>query len=159
MWFLLPTSEVQAGWGEGNRRRFEALAAEDDPPGGLIAYIDGTPAGWCAMGPRSRYPRAARSALMAQRDPAQDAEVWLVPCFFVRTKFRRMGITGHLLNAVVEHARQPGATAVEGVPLSEGGPHKSNRYLGAERLFATCGFTPVARPSPQRVIMRRTVSA
>jgi GNAT superfamily N-acetyltransferase len=159
MWFLLSTGDVQAGWGDGNRRRFEALAAEDDPPGGLLAYVDGKPAGWCAMGPRLRYPRAARSPLMAHRDSAEDADVWLVPCFFVRVGFRRAGITEHLLTAVVERARQSGAPAIEGFPLAGDGPHKTDRYLGTEPLFAACGFSAIARPSPRRVIMRRELSA
>jgi GNAT superfamily N-acetyltransferase len=158
MWFLLPTSTVQADWGDPNRRRFEDLAAEDNPPGGLLAYLDGEPVGWCAMGPRSRYQRAARSPLMSQRDPSEDADVWLVPCFFVRTGYRRAGITEHLLNAVVEHARQFGASAIEGFPLSGAGPHKTDRYLGTEPLFAACGFAVIARPSPRRVIMRRELS-
>lgn len=155
MWFLLTTSEVQAGWGEGNHQRFENLAQEGNPPGGLLAYQDGTAVAWCAMGPRSRYPRATRSPMMADRDPAEDANVWLVPCFFVRTGWRRAGLTEDLLNAVVEHARKHGAKAIEGFPLSGDGPHKSDRYLGTEPLFAACGFTAIARPSPRRVIMRR----
>jgi len=85
MWFLLPTREVQAGWGASNRGRFENLAMQDDPPGGLLAYVDDKPVGWCAMGPRSRYPSAYRSRLMAHRDPAEDGFVWFVPCFFVRS--------------------------------------------------------------------------
>ncbi len=155
MWFLLSAREAQAGWGADNRRRFEDLAGENNPPGGLLAYQDGKPVGWCAMGPRSRYPRAARSPLMAHRDPAEDAEVWLVPCFFVRSGSRRAGITADLLNAVIEHGRKHGAKAIEGFPLSGDGPHKSDRYLGSEPLFKACGFIPVARPSPRRVIMRR----
>jgi len=48
--------------------------------------------------------------------------------------------------------------AIEGCPLAGDGPHKSNRYLGTEPLFAAYGFTPIARPSPQRVVMRRDLS-
>jgi GNAT superfamily N-acetyltransferase len=158
MWFLLPAREVQDGWGAGNRRRFEDLAREADPPAGLIAYLDGQPVGWCAMGPRSRYPRAARSSMMAHRDPSEDADVWLVPCFFVRVGHRRAGTTERLLTAVVEQARQHGARAVEGFPLSGDGPHKSDRYLGTEPLFEACGFAPIARPTPRRVIMRREIT-
>jgi hypothetical protein len=97
MWFLLSSREAQAGWGELNRSRFTALAARDDPPAGLLAYQDGIPVGWCAMGPRSRYPRVLRSPLMAGRDPAEDDTVWFVPCFFVRRGARRAGLTAGLL--------------------------------------------------------------
>ena len=158
VWFLMPVREAQAGWGPGNRLKFEELAREDGPPAGLLAYQDGTPVGWCAMGPRSRYPQVAKSRLMSHRDPAVDADVWFVPCFFVRVGSRRAGITRQLLGAAIEHARESGARAVEGFPLAGDGPHKSNRYLGTEPLFAACGFTPIARPSPQRVVMRRDLS-
>lgn len=154
MWFLLSTREVQSGWGETNRQLFTGLAAADNPPAGLIAYDEGKPVGWCAMGPRSRYPRVLRSPLMASRDPSEDDTVWFVPCFFVRTAWRRAGVSRQLLTAVLEHGRDHGAKAIEGFPLAGEGPHKSNRYLGTEQLFAACGFAAVARPSPQRVVMR-----
>jgi GNAT superfamily N-acetyltransferase len=155
MWFLLRAKDVQEGWGAGNHRRFEELARADDPPGGMLAYQDGTAVGWCAMGPRSRYPRASRSKIMADRDPAEDDQVWLVPCFFVRVGFRRRGTTRQLLAAVLDFARDHGATAVEGFPLAGPGPYSSDRYLGTEPLFTECGFRVVARPTPRRVVMRR----
>ena len=62
---------------------------------------------------------------MSHREAAEDADVWLVPCFFVRTGFRRTGLTEQLLNAVVQHARRFGATAIEGFPLSGDGPRSS----------------------------------
>lgn len=158
MWFLLPVRDVQAGWGDTNRGRFEMLATETSPPGGLLAYQDGKAVGWCAMGPRTRYPRAAGSKLMTRRDPDEDADAWFVPCFFVRTGSRRAGITEQLLRAVVTYAGKHGATAVEGFPLAGDGPHKTDRYLGTEPLFAACGFTAIARPTPRRVIMRRELA-
>jgi GNAT superfamily N-acetyltransferase len=96
---------------------------------------------------------------MAHRDPAEDGLVWFVPCFFVRSGWRRTGITERLLLAAVEYATAYGATAMEGFPLSGDGPHKNDRYLGTEPLFAACGFTALARPSPRRVVMRRDLTA
>jgi len=95
---------------------------------------------------------------MTRRDPDEDADVWFVPCFFVRTGSRRAGITEQLLRAVVTYAGKHGATAVEGFPLAGDGPHKTDRYLGTEPLFAACGFTAIARPTPRRVIMRRELA-
>ena len=60
-----------------------ARHGEPDPVG-LIAYDDGAPVGWCAVGPRARYERAVNTPTLKGRDPAEDASVWLVPCFFVR---------------------------------------------------------------------------
>ena len=155
MWFLLSTKDMQAGWGEGNRGRFERLVAEAGEPVGVLAYDGGRAVGWCAAGPRSRYARTLRSPIMAGRDPAEDGDVWLVPCFFVRSGARRAGITRRLLDAAVAEAARHGARAVEGFPLAGAGPHRDDRYLGTEPLFQACGFTPVTRPSARRVVMRR----
>lgn len=158
-WFLQSAKEVTAGWGDGNRHRFETLMRDADPPAGLIAYHEGQPVAWCATGPRTRYPRAVRSKIMQHRDQDEDTAVWLVPCFFVRVGFRRQGFSKQLLSAVVEHARDRGATAVEGFPLAGDGKHQAtDRFLGTEPLFAACGFTAIARPSPRRVIMRLDLS-
>lgn len=156
MFFLLTGRELSSGWGAGNRARFEEFASDLDPPAGLLAYRDGVPVGWCAMGPRSRYPRVLRSPVMKARDPAEDDHVWLVPCFFVRRDARRSGLTRELLAAAVTDAARYGATAIEGFPLAKDTRRPpAEAYLGIERLFASCGFTPVARPSPTRVVMRR----
>ena len=155
MWFMLPSREVSAGWDGANRGRFDDLARHDAVPLGLLAYADDKAVGWCAAGPRARYPTVIRSRLMADRQPSEDGSVWFVPCFFVRVGFRRAGTTARLLQAAVEHARRHGAAAVEGFPLAGDGPHKTDRYLGTEPLFSACGFDVVARPSPRRVVMRR----
>jgi GNAT superfamily N-acetyltransferase len=160
MFFLVTGREFTAGWGTGNRARFEEFAAGQDPPAGLLAYRDREPVGWCAMGPRSRYPRALRSPVRAGRDPSEDQDVWLVPCFFVRRGARRAGLTRALLAAAVAQAEESGATAIEGFPLAGEGRHAAaEAYLGTEPVFATCGFRPLARPSPRRVVMRRPLRA
>jgi GNAT superfamily N-acetyltransferase len=152
---LLTVRETGDGWGAGNQRRFAELAACADPPGGLLAYDDnGTIAGWCATGPRSRYARALCSPLMARRDQDEDRSVWLVPCFFVRSGHRRTGVTHQLLLGAVEHSRRNRAAAIEGFPLAGSGPHNSDRYYGTEPLFAACGFAVLYRPSAGRVVMR-----
>jgi len=158
MWFLRSGKEVMAGWGEGNRDAFERMTAGAGEAVGVLAFDDGQPVGWCATGPRSRYARALRSPILAGHDPAEDDDVWLVPCFFVRVGSRRAGLTEALLTAAVDLADRHGAAAIEAFPLAGAGPHRDDRYLGTEPLFAACGFTPVARPSARRVVMRRALS-
>ena len=163
-WFILSAAQCQAGWHDGgNRKAFEERARQESTPMGLLAYVDGQPVGWCAAGPRSRYERALRSNVLRGHDPAEDDAVWLVPCFFVRTGFRRQGLMHALLDRAVDLAATHGATAIEGFPMSSGqGPGKrrssGDLYVGVESVFAACGFTDVSRPTPSRVVMRRELT-
>ena len=158
MWFINPSEEVRKGWRDGgNRRAFETLADHADPPLGLIAYEGDVPIGWVATGPRSRYPRAIgpRVTILKDRDPAEDDDVWLLPCFFVRVGYRRRGVTAALVAAAVKAAAAYGATAVEGFPISDAYPKAQDDYVGKQRRFAECEFVCIAEPSPRRVVMRR----
>jgi GNAT superfamily N-acetyltransferase len=156
MWFLRPATVVQAGWSGANKLAFEACTRDEQHPMGLLAYVDGQPVGWCAAGPRSRYARALRSAVLRQRDAGEDHQTWLVPCFFVRTGFRRQGIMRELLTRAVWLAQEHGARAVEGFPLAGDQRRGAGEaYLGVEPVFAACGFIPVDRPTANRVVMRR----
>lgn len=160
LFFRLGSKQCTDGWGAVNRARLESAVAADDPPTGLVAYRDGTPVGWCALGPRSRYPAAIgpRAVVFKNRDPAEDDTVWLVSCFFVRVGFRKAGTTLELLTAAVDLARRHGAPAIEGWPLAGAGPHGTDRYYGTEPLFEACGFTCIARPTPKRAVMRRDLA-
>jgi len=155
MWFIASAKECQAGWGEPNRDAFAALTVDSPDPVGLLAYRGDDPVGWCAAGRRSRFARALRSTHLKERDRDEDDTVWLVPCFYVRRDARKVGVTVSLLRGAVDLARSRGATAVEGFPLAgDGRRAAAEAYLGVEPLFAACGFTALARPSPDRVIMR-----
>lgn len=158
MWFINPAKEVRAGWSNGgNRGALEALAQTADPPLGLLAYEGDQPIGWVATGPRSRYPRAIgpRATILKGRDPSEDDDVWLLPCFFVRVGHRRKGVTAALVAAAVDEARAHSATAVEGIPIADSYPKSQDDFVGKQRRFAECGFACVAEPSPRRVVMRR----
>lgn len=173
MCFRGPRRDFVTGWDGGNKANFERLAKTDDPPPGLLAYRDDEPVGWCSVGPRSRYDRAIsqRAVILKERDPAEDDDVWLVPCFFVRVGKRKHGTTYQLLNAAVTMAQQYDATAIEGFPLAGNRRNdaepiaasavksaSADGYLGRESLFAACGFEPIARPTPRRVVMRRDLT-
>lgn len=158
MWFINPLNEVREGWHDGrNRAAFEALAEGADPPLGLIAHEGDVPVGWLATGPRSRYPRAIgpRVKILRDRDPDEDDNVWLLPCFFVRVGHRCKGVTAALIAAAVNSAQAHGAKAVEGFPIADAYPKAQDDYVGKQRWFAECGFACVSQPSPRRVVMRR----
>jgi GNAT superfamily N-acetyltransferase len=156
MWVLVPSKEFSGGWGAGNRDAFAERVNGSPQPMGLIAYDGGEPVGWCAAGPRAQYVRTGRSPLLRGRDVSEDADVWLVPCFFVRVGARRAGVTTKLLQAAVDLAASHSATAVEGYPRAASSPYDAaSAFVGAESVFGECGFKVVRRPTQSRVVMRR----
>jgi hypothetical protein len=44
-----------------NREALRGQVAEDAVPPGVVGYVDGEPAGWCATAPRTAYPRVLAS--------------------------------------------------------------------------------------------------
>ena len=67
-----------------------------DTTSGLVAYLDGEPVGWCAVEPRTAYPRLLSKTRVPWADRSEyktDDSVWAVTCFVTRTGFRRRGIS------------------------------------------------------------------
>ena len=156
MWFIIPVKEFHAAGSEGNRVRFCQLVASSEQPLGLLAYEDGEPVGWCAVGPRSRYVRALKTPTYRGGEEGEDSDTWLVPCFLVRKDIRGHGVSRALLEAAVDLAKENGATAIEGFPFS-GSKRRSGGdiQVGFESLFSSCGFEVIRTPSTSRVVMRR----
>jgi GNAT superfamily N-acetyltransferase len=126
---------------------------------GLVAYLDGEPAGWCAVEPRTAYPRllGGRVPWSGRSEDKDDPGVWAVTCFVTRAGFRRRGVSRALAAAAVEHARRGGARAVEGYPIvvQEGQEFSwGELYVGSHRVFADAGFREVSRPTSRRAVMR-----
>jgi GNAT superfamily N-acetyltransferase len=126
---------------------------------GLVAYLDGEAVGWCAVEPRTAYPRlqTARVPWAGRAEDKADAGVWVVTCFVTRTGFRRRGVSRALAAAAVGFARERGARAIEGYPMiTEPGREFSwgELYVGSRSVFAAAGFAEVSRPTPRRAVMR-----
>jgi len=154
MWFIIRVKEYHAGGATANAEKFKKLATHSAHPLGVIAYDDGRPVGWAAVGPRSRYERAVKAPTLKSVDQSENDRVWLVPCFFVRPDTRGRGIARWLLEHAVGIARSAGASAVEGFPTAGSRLGSADRQVGTEHLFASCGFRTVSRPSSNRVVMR-----
>jgi len=111
----------------------------DDPPPGLLAYLEGEPVGWCGLGVRSRLERLVRSRTIPQVD---DRPVWSIVCFIVRPGMRRRGIARALLDGAVAYARAAGATCLEGYPVDPEGARLQTAamYVGTTSMFEAAGF-------------------
>src|SRR5215510_16152054 len=126
---------------------------------GLVSYLDGAPVGWCAVEPRTAYPRLLDSPVPwagRDEDPGDDG-VWAVTCFVVRAGFRRRGISYALARAAVDYAKARGARALEGYAMiTKPGQEVAwgELYVGSRSIFAAAGLAEVSRPTPRRVVMR-----
>ena len=128
---------------------------------GLVAYLDGVPVGWCAVEPRTAYPRLLKKTRVPWEGRAEDKaddSVWAVTCFVTRTGFRRRGISRALARAAVDFARERGARALEGYPMltepGKGVTLPGELHVGTRSSFAAAGFAEVSHPTLRRVVMR-----
>jgi GNAT superfamily N-acetyltransferase len=133
----VPAKEHRAGWDTGaNKGVLVDIVHRGDEPG-LLAYLDGTAVGWCAVGPRADLPRIRSSASVADLPEADDDGIWSVSCFYVHGSSKRRGVAGALLAAAVERARANGARVLEGYPVA---PGHGDPFTGFASLFEAAGF-------------------
>lgn len=162
-WFKLSAAEwrstTPAERAERLRRQTACGHASAGATTGLVAYLGEEAVGWCAVEPRTAYPRlrGARVPWAGRSEDKLDEGVWAVTCFVTRAGFRKRGVSRALARAAVEHARAHGARAVEGYPI-EVQPGKGfgwgELFVGTVSVFASAGFRPVSRPTASRVVMR-----
>lgn len=141
-----------------------ALREEIDAGGvpvGLVAYAsDGSPVGWTRVVPRHTLPGIVGNRALRRLLP-DDPAAWWVSCFAVRRTHRGTGVGAALLLAAVSHARDHGATVLDGHPVDvarlTGTPSPSALFTGTRSLFAAAGFEEIGRTYPSRPVMRRTL--
>ncbi|MDO5696773.1 MAG: GNAT family N-acetyltransferase [Dermatophilus congolensis] len=145
---------------DGVRERAMRALCERDIPPGVVTYLDGTPVGWCNIGPRADIPRLAGSKLIR---PVDDVPVWSIVCVVVRGGHRKKGVTGHLIEGAVEFAASHGAPAVEAYPVDPPGRMDTTMaFVGTRSMFEKAGFevigtTDAVASKMPRLVMRRTL--
>ncbi|MBE3120228.1 MAG: GNAT family N-acetyltransferase [Candidatus Atribacteria bacterium] len=153
LYWKLPRKDFTAGQGDHNRLVQKEIVASGRTPG-LLATMDGIPAGWVAVEPRENYPVLNNSRILR---PLDDTPVWSVTCFFVAKKYRSQGLTVALLKAALGHVAKQGGKVVEGYPVEPRGAGKMPPvfvYTGLASAFKQAGFTEAGRRSETRPIMR-----
>jgi predicted GNAT family acetyltransferase len=142
---------------ENNRESLQAQVCDGERPPGVLAYDGDAPVGWCAVGPRTSYPRVVASPNWRTDHP----DAWVITCFVVPVGHRRQGIAGELVQGAVDLARSQGATTVEACAVdtaTAGRIPSADLYRGPLSIYLDAGFTEVSRTSPQRVLVRSTPS-
>ncbi|HEX5825817.1 MAG TPA: GNAT family N-acetyltransferase [Candidatus Limnocylindrales bacterium] len=159
-WCQAPRGRA-AGYGKarpGARREALRAQMDEEPPPGMLAYVDGEVAGWCGFGPRPSLPSLVNSRTIPRID---DKPVWSILCFNIRVGYRRRGVAAALLNGVIDYARRSGAPGVEAYPIDpEGGRVNANfGYVGVTPMFEKAGFRRVVETAAHsdrrpRILMR-----
>ncbi|MET3805652.1 GNAT superfamily N-acetyltransferase [Nakamurella sp. UYEF19] len=158
--FLGPAADTSGSLGTtpDNREALRQEVTAAATPPGLIAYVDGRPAGWSRVGPRDGFPRVRANRALA-RVLADDPGAWWVTCFAIESGHRRTGVAAALLEAAVAFARDHGATSVEGHPVDVAAL-KATRvsgsalFIGTMATFVAAGFSEVGRTFSSRPVMR-----
>ena len=159
-WCQAPRGRV-TGSGSDPSARPRALLEQlaEDPPAGLLAYVDGEVAGWIGFAPRSLLPRLERSRTIPKLDAIP---VWAVLCFRIRVGYRRRGVATALLAGLVDYARDHGAPGLESYPIDAGGQRLDAgfSFVGLVSMFDKAGFETVGETTAhsagrKRVLMRR----
>jgi GNAT superfamily N-acetyltransferase len=139
------------------RQQTDCGHPESGTTSGLVAYLDGEAVGWCAVEPRPAYLGLLRSYRVPWEGRAEDKNddsVWAVTCFVTRVGFRKRGVSRALAAAAVDFAREHGARAIEGYPITTKEVILEELHVGTEGVFTHAGFVEVSRPTLRRVVMR-----
>lgn len=156
MWPRMRSSEFRTAKAAENKAGLRARLDSTEPPG-IIAYVDGEPAGWCSIDRRQNYRMLERSRRFP---PVDDQPVWTIMCFVIRKGFRRRGLMSELLQGAIAHVRERGGRIIEGYPVEPGGNLKSfEGYTGIVSTFQRAGFCPAHPAVSGRPVMRLEVAA
>lgn len=150
MWWRLTDDAFEDGRGEGNKQAMKKLVDAGKTPG-VIAYFNGQPAGWCAIGPRQEFDRLVRSSLLMEID---NEPVWSIVCYYVNPRFRGKGLMEHLTRGAVELAKSKNIPLVEAYPVEvAAGSSPAGAYTGVAAVMRKVGFVEVLKRG-SRPVMR-----
>ena len=152
MYYRLRAREFTASRSADRRLALKALVDAGQAPG-LLAYDGAVAVGWVSLAPREQYQRLANTRAMRAID---GQPVWSLVCYYVRRSYRGQGVSRALTHAALLWAADHGASIVEAYPTVAATGELVQRatwhYFAA--TLAEFGFVEVARPAPQRAVMR-----
>jgi predicted GNAT family acetyltransferase len=121
-WRIEPGEKWQGLKGASAKKRLRAMI-DNGAVRGLIAYDQSEPIGWCTFGKRTDFSRLNRARTLQCPDADKVA---CVPCFYVKNRYRKQGVSRELLKAVVRLLAEEGETIVEGYPVKPTKPGNQN---------------------------------
>jgi GNAT superfamily N-acetyltransferase len=152
MWPRVSATAFNAMSKDERKRAFRKLIRSDAVPG-LLAYEAGQAIAWVAVGPRRDVVRF--NIGKTSRSDEEEAGLYAVTCFYVRTGHRRRGLMKELAKAAIAFAKSKGARALDACPIEADRPLMwGDGFVGIASVFRELGFEEIARRSPRRPLMR-----
>ena len=119
-------------------------------PVGILAYDGDQAIAWCSIAPLETYTNLRTRSYVSDGSDLED--VWSIACFYIRSAYRRQGMTTQLIKAAIDYARENGAKVIEAYPVDYDSPSYS--YMGRIGTFERLGFKEIAMAGTRRHMMR-----
>ncbi len=145
--------EWSARTGVDNRADMQSMI-RDGGVTALLAYVDGTPVGWCNYGETTRLSGVM---MKLKLDAAEHAGVGSISCFVIAAPYRGHGVATKLLEAAIERMKARGLRAVESYPRRQEERSAQAHYRGSLRMYEKAGFEPY-RETERYFVMRKSLA-
>ena len=145
--------EWSARTGVDNRADMQSMI-RDGGVTALLAYVDGTPVGWCNYGETTRLSGVM---MKLKLDAAEHAGVGSISCFVIAAPYRGHGVATKLLEAAIERMKARGLRAVEAYPRRQEDRSAQAHYRGSLRMYEKAGFEPY-RETERYFVMRKSLA-
>lgn len=113
---------------------------------GLLAYVEGKPAGWCAVDPLRT--QVGHDYYLSLKEPPS-ASTWIIHCLYVIPGARGLGVSTELVKGAVRLAREKGASEVLAFPIPEEShgkfPLHDAEFSGRMSTYLKQGFEKAER--------------
>ena len=141
--FYLNTQEQNSSSSTELNRASACSRVETGAMDGYLAYEGGKVVGWCAAGSSLLYPGL----------PGAEETVARILCFNVDPDLRGQGISGQMLDLILEDLQARGFEAAEAGPNKDSYSVKS--YRGSMDMFTKRSFEPVVELGDGFVLVRK----
>jgi GNAT superfamily N-acetyltransferase len=157
-WRIEPGEKWQNVKGQEAKKRLRTMI-ENGALRGLIAYNQSEPIGWCTFGKRTDFPRLNRARTLQCHDADKVA---CVPCFYIKNRYRKQGVSIALLKAAVKALGNEGEAIVEGYPVKPAKPGNKDipgvfAFTGTISLFEKEGFVLAGSPLNSKLRYRKSL--
>lgn len=124
---------------------------------GLLAYVDGTVAGWCAVDPVNT--QVGHDYFTNEKIASK---AWMIHCLYIEEKFRGSGLSKALIQAAEALAKNNGSSELLAFPIPEESkgkfPKDIAEFSGRLSTFKKFGFEPKEKLNDFYQVVGKTLS-